>query len=67
MECALVLNETYHDQGFGINTTHFKDIARFESTTWHDKNINELIWIHYMWYLPDRYKIGSPGIPRSTF
>ena len=20
-----------------------------------------------MWYLPDRYKIGSPGIPRSTF
>ena len=21
----------------------------------------------YIWYLADRYKIGSPGIPRSTF
>ena len=20
-----------------------------------------------MWYLPDRYKIGPPGIPQSTF
>ena len=37
------LNETYDDQGIGINTTHLKDIARFESTTWHDKNITELI------------------------
>ena len=33
--------------------------------------MTESIKIHYitvyMWYLPDKYKIGSPGIPQSTF
>ena len=49
-----------------LTMTKFQDIASSESTAWYDKNMNQGEYSYHVTLLV-RYKIGSPGIPLTTF
>ena len=63
---TMAYSKTYDDQGLAISTMQLKDIARFESTTKYDKNINQgdLISYHvtsYIGLILNRFTRDSPN------